>query len=220
VGQKGNPIGFRVGVIKGWDSTWFAEGKEYTTFLHQDLKIRKLIEKEASRADISAVKIERPGPKKITIKIFAAKPGLIIGRAGKSVEALKVKIRKILGSKNVEVFVNIEEVKELEKDATLVAKNIAFQLERRASFRRAMKRAIQRARQKGVEGIKIRISGRIGGAEIARSEEYHEGRIPLHTLRADIDYGFAEANTVYGKIGVKVWINHGEKDPKVAMNEF
>ncbi len=207
MGQKVNPHGFRVGVIKDWDATWYADKKDYGRFLVEDNAIRRFVKKELYQAGISRLYIERKGDEKSTLTINAAKPGLVIGRKGAGIEALKQKLQKQF-RKNF--FININEVKSPDADAQLVAENIAAQLERRISFRRAMKQAMSRALKFGAKGIKTQVSGRLGGAEIARTEHYHEGTIPLQTLRADIDYGFAEAHTTYGVIGVKVWIYKGE----------
>ncbi len=205
MGQKVNPKGLRVGVIKNWDSRWYAD-KQYSEFLLEDYKIRKFLKKKLYDAGISRFEIERAA-NRIKINIFTAKPGLVIGRGGADVEALRQDLRKMT-DKNV--FLNIIEVKRPELDAQLVAENIAAQLEKRIAFRRAMKQAVGRTIRMGAEGIKIMCSGRLGGAEIARTEWVSEGKVPLHTLRADIDYATAEADTTYGKIGIKVWIYKGE----------
>jgi len=206
MGQKINPIGFRLGVNKTWDSRWYAEAGEYGKLLHEDIKIRKYLEKELSAASISKIVIERPH-KKCRVTIHAARPGIIIGKKGADIEKQRKKIGEYTDS---EVHINIVEVRKPEIDATIVAQSIAQQLERRIAFRRAMKRAVQSAMRLGAEGIRINCGGRLGGAEIARIEWYREGRVPLHTLRADIDYGTAEASTAYGICGVKVWIFKGE----------
>jgi len=206
MGQKVNPIGLRLGINRTWDSRWFADGGEYGSLLHEDIKIRKFIEKELKQAAISKVVIERPH-KKCRVTIHSARPGLIIGKKGADIEKLR---RKLGEMTNAETHLNIVEVRKPEIDATLVAQSIAQQLERRIAFRRAMKRAVQSAMRLGAEGIRINCSGRLGGAEIARMEWYREGRVPLHTLRADVDYGVAEANTAYGVCGIKVWIFKGE----------
>ena len=200
MGQKVNPHGLRVGVIKDWDSRWFANDADYGDFLVEDYKIRKFLKKTLFHAGVSKVEIERTA-KRVRVTIFTAKPGIVIGRAGSEIEKLKAQLENMTG-KNVAL--NIEEVKLPDMDAQLVAENIAAQLERRISFRKAMKSVMGRAMKLGAKGIKTSCSGRLGGAEIARTERYHEGTIPLQTLRADIDYGFWEANTTYGKIGVKV----------------
>lgn len=206
MGQKVNPHGLRVGIIKNWDSRWFASKKDFGDLIYEDYKLRKFIKSSLYSAGVSDIEIERDNTR-IRINIHCAKPGIVIGKGGAEIEKLKNKIEKMLGSG---VFINIVEVKSPDLNAQLVAENVASQLERRISFRRAMKQAIGRTMRLGAKGIKIRSAGRLGGAEIARSESYHEGTIPLQTLRADIDYGFAEADTTYGKIGVKVWIYKGE----------
>jgi len=211
VGQKVHPYGFRLGFNKNWKSRWYAE-KEYHDFLQEDLSLRNWLKQRLYHAGISSIEIER-AVDKITINIHTAKPGIVIGRKGAEVENLKKEIQKRLQKKDV--FVNVEQVKSPETDAQLVAEQIASLLERRVAFRKAMKRAQEAALKKGVEGVKIKVSGRLGGADIARSEEYSAGRVTLSTLKADIDYGFAEAKTTYGVIGVKVWINKGEKLPRV-----
>jgi len=212
VGQKVHPKGFRIGVIRGWDSNWYAD-KDYTDFLHEDYKIRKYIKDRFFMAGVPRIEIQRTG-NRVRITIHTAKPGIIIGRGGTEVEQLKADLSKMT-QKNINI--NIQEVKKPELDAQIVAENVAQQIEKRISFRRAMKQAVGRTMRAGAEGIKVAISGRLGGAEIARTEWYTEGKVPLHTLRADIDYGFAEANTTYGKIGVKVWVNRGEIIPEVKQ---
>lgn len=214
MGQKVNPHGFRVGVIKDWNSKWFADKKDFGDLLVEDHKIRELVKKEVYLSGVSDIEIERAS-NKIKVTINTAKPGMVIGRQGSGVEVLRTKIEKATGKK---VIVNVEEIKRPDLNAQLVAENIAASLERRISFRRAMKQAIQRSMRAGAKGIKTSVSGRVGGADMARTEGYSEGTIPLQTLRADIDYGFAEANTTYGKIGVKVWLYKGEVLPtkKVA----
>ena len=212
MGQKVNPHGLRVGVIKDWSSNWYADKKSFSDNLVEDYKIREYLKKELYQAGVSKLKIERTR-KKIKITIYTAKPGIVIGRGGEGIEALKKKIERLTTKT---VLVNVEEVRKPDLDAQLVAENIAFQLERRITFRRAMKGAIQRTMKEGAKGIKTQVSGRLGGADMARSEGYSEGTIPLQTLRADIDYGFAEANTTYGKIGVKVWLYKGEVLPEVT----
>lgn len=206
MGQKVNPHGFRVGVIKNWDSRWFAKDEAFGDTLVEDYNLRKYLKKSLYTAGISKIEIERDD-KRVRLHIHCAKPGMVIGRNGAEIEKLRVKCQEMLGKP---VIVNIVEIKNPDADAQLVAESIATQLEKRISFRRAMKLAIGRAMRLGVKGIKTKCSGRLGGAEIARSESYHEGTIPLQTLRADIDYGFAEADTTYGRIGVKVWIYKGE----------
>ena len=206
MGQKVNPHGLRVGVIKDWDSKWFAGKKEFGDQLVEDYNIRKFVKKACFDAGIAKIGIERK-QKKVFITIHAAKPGIIIGKGGAEIDKLKSEIEKMTGKS---VNVNIMEVKNPDTNAQLVAENIAAQLEKRISFRRAMKQVMGRAMRMGVKGIKTAVAGRVGGAEIARTEQYHEGTIPLQTLRADIDYGFAEASTTYGILGVKVWIYKGE----------
>ncbi|MPW25021.1 30S ribosomal protein S3 [Alkalibaculum sp. M08DMB] len=210
MGQKVNPHGLRVGVIRDWSARWYAKDKDFADLLIEDNKIRKFIKKSQFKAGISKIDIERYA-NRVKIHIFTAKPGMIIGKGGAGIEALKQTIAKMT-EKNV--FINIVEVKQVDVDAQLVAENIASQLERRISFRRAMKQAMSRAMRFGAIGIKTGVSGRLNGAEMARSEHYSEGRVPLQTLRADIEYGFAEANTTFGKVGVKVWINKGEVLPE------
>ncbi|MBM7865885.1 30S ribosomal protein S3 [Heliobacterium gestii] len=205
MGQKVNPKGFRIGVIKDWEARWFA-GKNYAELLHEDLKIRKFVKKKLYAAGIPRIEIERAA-NRVKVTIHTAKPGIVIGRGGAEVENLRKELEKLTGRA---VNINIAEVKKPELDAQLVAENVAAQLEKRTSFRRAMKQSVGRTMRLGAEGIKIMVSGRLGGAEIARTEWYNEGKVPLHTLRADIDYGFAEAHTTYGIIGVKVWIYKGE----------
>lgn len=209
MGQKVNPHGLRVGVIKGWDSKWYA-GKDYEKFLLEDIKIREFIKEKLFLSGISKVEIERAS-NKARISIHTAKPGMVIGRQGSNIELLKSDLKKMTESA---IEINIVEVKIPDMDATLVAENIAAQLERRIAFRRAMKQCVGRTMRMGAKGIKITCGGRLGGAEIARSESYREGSIPLHTLRADIDYGTAEAHTTYGRIGIKVWIYKGEVLPE------
>ena len=209
MGQKVNPHGLRVGVIKGWDSKWYA-GKDYEKFLLEDIKIREFIKEKLFLSGISKVEIERAS-NKARISIHTAKPCMVIGRQGSNIELLKSDLKKMTESA---IEINIVEVKTPDMDATLVAENIAAQLERRIAFRRAMKQCVGRTMRMGAKGIKITCGGRLGGAEIARSESYREGSIPLHTLRADIDYGTAEAHTTYGRIGIKVWIYKGEVLPE------
>ena len=213
MGQKVNPHGFRVGVIKNWDSRWYAKDEAFGDTLVNDYNVRKYLKKRLMNAGIPRIEIERDNTGKIRVYIHCAKPGMIIGRDGAEIEKLRVDLEKMTGAP---VSVNVIAVKPVEMSAQLVAENIASQLERRIGFRRAMKQSIGRTMRMGAKGIKITVSGRLGGAEIARSEHYHEGTIPLQTLRADIDYGFWEANTTYGKIGVKVWIYKGEVLPEVA----
>ena len=207
MGQKVNPNGFRVGVIKDWNTRWYASKKDFADFLVEDRKIRDFVKKKYYQASISRIEIDRAAGK-ITVSIFTARPGLLIGKGGTGIDVIKEDIKKATGK---DVSVNIMEIRDPDADAQLVAENIASQLEKRISFRRAMKQSMGRAMQKNsVKGIKLMVSGRLGGAEIARSEGYHDGSIPLQTMRADIQYGFAEAKTTYGRIGCKVWIYKGE----------
>jgi len=208
MGQKVNPTGLRIGVIKNWESRWYADKKDFGETLVSDYELREYLLKTLAPAGVPKVEIERDA-KRVRINIHCAKPGMVIGRQGAEIEKLKEVCKAKLGG-DKEVFINIVEVKQPDLNAQLVAENIASQLERRISFRRALKQSIGRTMRLGAKGIKTQVSGRIGGAEIARSESYHEGTIPLQTIRADIDYGFAEANTTYGKLGVKVWIYKGE----------
>ncbi len=219
MGQKVHPHGLRVGVIKDWDAKWYANSHNFADNLIEDDKIRKFVKKKSYSAGIAKIEIERTA-KRVKINIHTGKPGMIIGKGGKGIEELKSEILKMIKEKNV--IINIVEVKRPETDAQLMAESIAQQLEKRISFRRAMKQTIQRAMRSGAKGVKTACSGRLGGAEIARTEQYHEGTIPLQTLRADIDYGFAEADTTYGKIGVKVWLYKGEVLPtkKVRTEEI
>jgi len=209
VGQKVHPTGFRLGYTKGWSSTWYAD-RQYADFLHEDLKIRDFIKKRYAYAGISRIDIERAG-EKVKVTIHTARPGLVIGRRGSEVDQLRYDVERLVGR---DVFMNIVEIRTPELDAQLVAENIALQLEKRVSFRRAMKRAMTTAMRLEAKGIKISCAGRLGGAEIARREWYRDGRVPLHTLRADIDYGFAISRTTFGAIGVKVWIFHEELVPE------
>ena len=209
MGQKTNPIGFRLAVNKDWRSKWFANKKEFGTLLAEDQKIRSILKKKLEAASVPRIGIERAATR-CRITIYTARPGVVIGRKGAEIDKLKEELSRLTGK---EIYVDIFEIKQPETDAQLVAENIALQLERRVSFRRAMKKALQTAMDFGAEGIKLRCAGRLGGSEIARVENYREGRVPLHTLRANIDYGFAEANTVYGKLGVKCWICKGEDKP-------
>ena len=207
MGQKVHPHGIRLGIVKTWDAKWYAD-KDFATNLHEDIKIRKAIktDKQLAAASVSRIEIER-SEKRLKLTIHTAKPGMVIGRGGAGIEDIKNKLKKLTDKR---VDINIMEIRQPDLDALLVAENIASQLERRIAFRRAMKQSVGRTMRLGAKGIKIACSGRLGGAEIARSESYREGSIPLHTLRADIDYGFAEANTTYGRIGIKVWIFKGE----------
>ena len=211
MGQKVNPYGIRLGINKTWSSRWFSKN-EYTKLLHQDLKIKSYVGKKLKNASISKINIERAA-KKLRLSIYSSRPGIIIGKKGADIETLKKDLSKLSG---LDVFLDIKEVRKPEVEAKLVAENIASQLEKRISFRRAMKKAVQSAMRLGAKGVKVVCSGRLGGAEIARTEKYHEGSVPLHTLRGDIDYSTAEAETTYGICGIKVWINKGEilmKDP-------
>jgi len=206
MGQKVNPIGIRLGIVKDWTSKWYADSRDFADTLNMDLKVRDYLHKQLKGASVSRIQIERPA-NNARITIHTARPGIVIGKKGEDVEKLRNDITKMVGNP---VSINIEEIRKPELDATLVAENVAQQLERRIMFRRAMKRAVQNAMRLGALGIKIRVSGRLNGADIARAEWYHEGRVPLHTLRADIDYGVVEASTTYGVIGVKVWLFKGE----------
>lgn len=212
MGQKSHPNGLRLGVIRSWNSKWYAEDK-FADLLYEDIVLRRYLAKRFEHASISKIGIERT-VKKVNVNIHTARPGIVIGKKGEEVERLKGELQFLTGK---EVYINIHEIKRPEMDSKLVAENIARQLEKRVSFRRAMKRAIQSAMRMGVEGIKVQVGGRLGGAEIARVEKYAEGRVPLHTLRADIDYSTAIAKTLYGIIGVKVWIMHGEIIRKDAL---
>lgn len=210
MGQKTNPIGLRVAVNKDWRSKWYADKKEFGPLLVEDFNIRDLLKKRLESASVPRILIERAA-NRCRITILTARPGVVIGRKGAEIDKLKEELSRMTGK---EIYVDIQEIKQPETDAQLVAENIALQLERRVSFRRAMKKAIQTSMDMGAEGIKVRVGGRLGGAELARVESYHEGRVPLHTLRANIDYGFTEAHTVYGKLGVKVWICKGDVKPE------
>jgi len=209
VGQKVNPVGLRVGIIRDWESKWYAD-KDFGDLLLEDVKIREYLKNKLKDAAVSHIEIERAA-NRVNVTIHTAKPGMVIGKGGAEVENLRVQLGKI--AKDKKVHINIAEIKQADLDAILVAESIAQQLERRVSFRRALKQAIQRSMRAGAKGIKTAVSGRLGGAEIARSEGYSEGTVPLHTLRADIDYGTAEAHTTYGRLGVKVWIYRGEVLP-------
>ena len=211
MGQKTNPIGLRLGITRTWDSKWFAK-KEYVEYLHEDLWIKRYIRKNLAHGEVSRIEIERASSKKMRVTISTAKPGVIIGKGGAEIQKLREFFEKRFKR---QVFINVNEIKDANLDATLVAQNVASQIERRVSYRRAMKRTIDMVMASGAEGVKIKTAGRLGGAEIARDEKYAKGRVPLHTLRADIDYGVATAHTTYGAIGVKVWIFHGEViDPR------
>ncbi|WP_085520773.1 30S ribosomal protein S3 [Tuberibacillus sp. Marseille-P3662] len=213
MGQKVNPIGLRIGVIRDWESKWYAD-KNYADYLHEDIKIREYIDNRLKEAAVSAVEIERAA-NRLNITIKTAKPGMVIGKGGSEVEALRQSLNALTGKK---VHVNIYEIKQPDLDAQLVAQNIARQLENRVSWRRAQKQSITRSMRVGAQGVRTMVSGRLGGADIARAEDYSEGTVPLHTLRADIDYGAAEADTTYGKLGVKVWIYRGEVLPTKGSN--
>ena len=206
MGQKVNPIGLRLGIIKDWSSKWYAGNKDYANFLNTDLKVREYIKNKLKPASVSEIRIERPA-RNARIIIHTARPGIVIGKKGEEIDKLRAEASKMMG---IPVHISVEEIRKPETEAYLVATNVAQQIERRIMFRRAMKRAVGNAMRMGAQGIRINVGGRLNGADIARSEWYLEGRVPLHTLRADIDYGFAEANTTYGIIGVKVWIFKGE----------
>ncbi len=210
MGQKVNPVGFRVAVTKDWLSKWYADKRDYAPLLLEDIKVREIVKARLASAAVSKILIERYA-NRARITIFTARPGIVIGRKGAEIDKLKEELARLTGK---EIYVDIVEIKTPELDAQLVAENIALQLERRISFRRAMKKSVQTTMDFGAQGIKVACGGRLGGAELARHEKYRTGKIPLHTLRADIDYGFAEATTVYGKIGVKVWICKGERPLK------
>jgi len=215
MGQKVNPHGLRIGIIKDWDTKWYSNKKNFGDLLVEDVKIRDFIKKKLYIAGISRIEIERAA-NKIKVNVHTAKPGLVIGKGGAGIEDLRKEVEKLTGKS---VLINITEIKSPELDAQLVAENIASQLEKRISFRRAMKQCMSRTMKLGAKGIKTAVGGRLGGAEIARREHYHEGTIPLQTLRADVDYGFTEANTTYGKLGVKVWIYKGEVLPAVKKEK-
>jgi small subunit ribosomal protein S3 len=208
MGQKTHPIGFRLGVIRGWTSKWYAD-KDYAKWLHEDVKLKGFVKKKLHHAGVASVEVERAA-NKIKLNIFTARPGIVIGKRGAGVETLKQEVQALTAN---EVFLNIQEIRKAETNAQLVAENVATQLERRVAFRRAMKKAVQTAMKFGAKGIRLACSGRLGGAEMARYEWYREGRVPLHTLRADIEYGFFEAHTTYGTLGVKCWIFKGEVLP-------
>ena len=209
MGQKVNPVGIRLGITKDWKSKWFANSREYADYVETDYKLRKFLRKKLSQASVSRIQIERPAAK-AHITIHTARPGIVIGKKGEDIERLRLELAKMMDMPLQDVRINISEIRKPELDAQLVAEGIAQQLERRVMFRRAMRRAVTNAMRIGAEGIKVRVAGRLNGAEIARSEWYREGRVPLHTFRADIDYGLAEAKTTYGIIGVKAWIFNGE----------
>ena len=210
MGQKVDPRGLRLGITRTWDSIWYADKKEYAKFFHEDTKIREMIKKNYFHAGISKVKIERTSPSHVVVLIYTAKAGIIIGRKGSEIESLRAKLEAMTGRK---VTVKVQEVKEFNKDATLVAENIATSIEKRVAYKRAVSQAVMRAMKAGAKGIKVMVSGRLNGAEIARSEWVVEGKVPLHTLRADIDYATATSHTTYGALGIKVWIFHGEVLP-------
>jgi small subunit ribosomal protein S3 len=209
MGQKVHPTGIRLGIVKDWTSKWYADSKLFPEYVRSDYKLRSYIKRKLKDASVSRIMIERPA-KKANITIFTARPGIVIGKKGEDIEKLRMEVAKMIDMQLVDVHIKINEVRKPELDAQLVAEGIAQQLERRVMFRRAMKRAVTNTMRVGAEGVKVKVAGRLNGAEIARSEWYHEGRVPLHTLRADIDYGLAEAQTTYGVIGVKVWIFKGE----------
>lgn len=215
MGQKTHPTGFRIGVTKPWESRWYAE-KDFGKLLEEDLRVRKFVKQKLFSAGVSKIEIERAASK-IRINVHAARPGLAIGKKGAGIEQIRDEIARLLKKNNEEVFLNVTEVRKAEADAQLIAESIANQLERRVAYRRAMKKAIQQALKFGVKGIKIRVGGRLAGAEIARTDRYSEGSIPLHTLRADIDYGTGEAHTTYGIIGIKVWVFKGEIDMRTRL---
>ena len=220
MGQKVNPIGLRTALTRNWESRWFAGKALFGKWLHEDLKIRKFIKEKFAAAAIARIQIERFASR-VRITIFAARPGMLIGKKGQELDVLRQDVMKMVEGKDIrDIAVDVNEIKRAETNAQLVAENVAMQLERRIGFRRAMKRAIQQAMDMGVDGIKINCAGRLGGAELARTEQYKEGRVPLHTLKANIDYGFVEANTTAGKIGVKVWICHkeGMEEQDYAVN--
>ena len=214
MGQKSHPYGLRLGVIDDWQSKWYAESDKFADFLYEDIVLRRYLMKRFEHASLAKVGIERT-VKKVNVNLFTARPGVVIGKKGEELDRLKSELQYLTGK---EIYISVHEIKRPEADAKLVAENIARQLEKRVSFRRAMKRAMQSAMRMGIEGIKIQCGGRLGGAEIARVEKYAEGRVPLHTLRADIDYATATAKTVYGSVGVKVWIMHGEKIGKDVLS--
>jgi small subunit ribosomal protein S3 len=206
LGQKVNPVGLRLGIIKSWESRWYADRRRYADYIFEDHKLRQFLKRKLNHAGISRIEIERSASR-VRLRLYTARPGIVIGKKGSEIAALKKELEKMVGH---EVLIDIQEVRKPEVDAQLVAENIASQIERRVAFRRAMKRGIQSAMRFGAEGVKVICSGRLGGAEMARREQYREGRVPLHTLRADIDYGFTEARTTYGAVGVKVFIFKGE----------
>lgn len=212
MGQKVNPIGMRVGVIRDWDAKWFANDDKYADFLHEDLKIREYLHTKLAEASVSTIQIERAA-NRVIVSVHTAKPGMVIGKGGSEIDAIRAELNQLTGKK---VHINVIEIKEPNLDAKLVAEDIASQLENRVAFRRAMKQAIQRVMRAGAKGIKTQVSGRLNGADMARTEHYSEGTVPLHTLRSDIDYAWVEADTTYGKLGVKVWICRGEILPELS----
>ena len=218
MGQKVHPIGIRLGIVKDWSSKWYADSKTFPEYIRTDHELRVFIKKKLKDASVSRIAIERPA-KKVNITIFTARPGIVIGKKGEDIEKLRAELANLINIQLNDLHINISEIRKPELDAQLVAEGIAQQLERRVMFRRAMKRAVTNTMRIGAQGIKVKVGGRLNGAEIARSEWYREGRVPLHTLRADIDYGFAEAQTTYGVIGVKVWIFKGEvfEKPELAV---
>jgi len=218
MGQKVHPIGIRLGITKDWTSRWYADSKTYPEFIHSDFKIREFLKEKLKEASVAKIQIERP-VNKIRVTIHTARPGVVIGKKGEDIEKLRAAVAELTGTPMGDVHINISEIRKPELDAQLVAEGIAQQLERRVMFRRAMKRSVTNAMRLGAGGIKVKVGGRLNGAEIARSEWYREGRVPLHTLRADIDYGFAEASTTYGIIGVKVWIFKGEVLERFSVTE-
>jgi len=215
MGQKVHPIGIRLGIVKDWTSKWYADSKDYADYLYTDLKVREYLKKKLQQASVSRIQIERPA-RNARITVHTARPGMVIGKKGEDIETLRKEVSKMMG---IPVHINIEEIRKPELDAQLVAESVAQQLERRIMYRRAMKRAVTNTMRLGAGGIKINVAGRLNGAEIARREWYREGRVPLHTLRADIDYGFAEAHTPSGVIGIKVWIFKGEVFNTVEQEE-
>jgi len=209
MGQKVHPIGIRLGISSDWNSTWYADTEDYANYLNDDIKVREYLKKELAHASVSKIHIDRPA-KAVVINVHSARPGIVIGKKGEDIERIRRKIAPMLGLNLNNIKINIAEIRKPELDAQLVAESVAQQLERRVMFRRAMKRVLTNTMRLGAQGVKIAVSGRLNGAEIARREWYHDGRVPLHTLRADIDYGTAEAHTTYGVIGIKVWICNGE----------
>ncbi len=209
MGQKVHPIGIRLGISSDWNSTWYADSEDYANYLNEDIKVREYLKKELAHASVSKIHIDRPA-KSVVVTVHSARPGIVIGKKGEDIERIRRKIAPMLGLNLNNIKINIAEIRKPELDAQLVAESVAQQLERRVMFRRAMKRVLTNTMRLGAQGVKISVSGRLNGAEIARREWYHDGRVPLHTLRADIDYGVAEAHTTYGVIGIKVWICNGE----------